>query len=210
MGDIVDVCHPFFALCGSSSWRSQPFSLNHSQYHLMTLGACKIPARVTVSGTVFNVDKERHSFMVFPTLSVTALPIPETLPIHAVLETSPRWLNPAAQLPSSWNFVAFMGKLAYFEGFAKKSWEEFQSQAVIIVDSITYLCIAFTSKTNLPTPSTSQNLDADTVALKTRVLKYSQGSPSKMEDDSKSTSSKTAMSQGEEKGGTDIWLGALE
>lgn len=103
-----------------------------------------------------------------------------------------------------------MGKLAYFEGFAKKSWEEFQSQAVIIVDSITYLCIAFTSKTNLPTPSTSQNLDADTVALKTRVLKYSQGSPSKMEDDSKSTSSKTAMSQGEEKGGTDIWLGALE
>lgn len=142
--------------------------------------------------------------MVFPTLSVTASPNPETLPVRAVLEKSPRWPNPAARLPSSRNFVAFTGKLAYFEGFAKKSREDFQSQAVIIVDSITYLRTAFSSKTNLPTPSTSQNLDADTVALKTRVLKYSQGLPSKLEDDSKSTSSKTATSQEEEKGGTDI------
>ena len=142
--------------------------------------------------------------MVFPTLSVTASPSPETLPVRAVLEKSPRWPNPAARLPSSRNFVAFTGKLAYFEDFAKKSREDFQSQAVIIVDSITYLCTTSTSKSIPHTPSTSQNFDADTVALKTRVLKYSQGSTSKMEDDSRSASSKTATSQEEEKGGTEV------
>ena len=139
--------------------------------------------------------------MVFPTLSISASPKPQTLPVRAVLEKSPRWPNPVARLPSSPNFVAFTGKLAYFEDFAGKSQEDFKSQAVIVVDSITYLQSLSTPKniSLAPSTSTSPQNDADTVALKTRVLKYSQGSSSKTEDDCLSASSKTATSQEEEK-----------
>lgn len=147
--------------------------------------------------------------MVFPTLSISVSPSPETLPVWAVLEKSPRWPNPAARLPSSQNFVTFTGKLAYFEDVAEKLQGDFQSQAIVIVDSITYLRMASTSTAILHTPSTSQNVDADTIALKTHVLKYSQGASSKMEDDIVSTSSKTATSQEEEKGESEVWIGIL-
>lgn len=48
--------------------------------------------------------------------------------------------------------------------------------------------------------SLSQPHDADTIALKQRMQKYANMSPSKNEDDCVSTSSKTATSQEDDKG----------
>ena len=204
---VVFCCIAYIIVLTITTFQFKPVAVSPDD----PVGACKIPARITVSGTVFSVDKERHSFVVFPTLSISASPNPQTLPVRAVLEKSPRWPNPVARLPSSPNFVAFTGKLAYFEDFAGKS-QDFQTQAVVIVDSITYLRSPSNPKNVSLAPSTSRspNNDADTVALKTRVLKYSQGTSSKMEDDRLSGSSKTATSQEEEKYESEVWIGTLQ
>lgn len=197
-------------MCPLSSLHT-PFNLPTSYFQFKPLivppddpeGACKIPARVSGSGTVSTVDKEGHSFMIIPTLSISASPHPESLPIRAILEKSPRWPNPAARLPSPKNFVAFTGKLAYFEDRGGVSQGDFGSQAVITLDSITYLRSISSPKSMPHVPPPSQSFDADTVALKTRVQKYAKNSSSKFEDDSLSTSSKTATSQEDEKGNSE-------
>lgn len=74
-----------------------------------------IPVRITASGMVASVDKDCHSFILFPTQTVTACLDPQNLPVCAVLEKGLKWPNPVARLPSAYNFVAFTGKLAYFK-----------------------------------------------------------------------------------------------
>ena len=79
------------------------------------VSACMIPVRITASGMVASVDKDCHSFILFPTQTVTACLDPQNLPVCAVLEKGLKWPNPVARLPSAYNFVAFTGKLAYFK-----------------------------------------------------------------------------------------------
>jgi hypothetical protein len=136
--------------------------------------ACKIPARVSCSGMVSSVDMEHHSFMLFLTQNISASPHRETLPVRAVLEKGPKWPNPIARLPSPLSFVAFTGKLAHFKDNAAKGESKLLSQAVVTLDSIIYLHANYSS-TSVPMPlPSSQPHDADMIALKTRLLRFSQ------------------------------------
>ena len=140
--------------------------------------ACKIPARVTASGMVSSVDKDHNSFIMFPTQTISSSAERETLPMRAVLEKGPKWPNPTARLPSPHAFVAFTGKLAHFEDNTGKIKADLQSRAVISLDSITYLRANYGPTTTPLAPSTSRLDDADTVTLKSRVLKFSHSSSS--------------------------------
>jgi hypothetical protein len=133
------------------------------------VGACKIPARVTGSGMVSAVDKERHSFTIFPTQKITASSDPQTLPVRALMEKGPKWLNPVARLPAPHGFVAFTGKLAHFEDNVGHIRGDLRSRAVVSLDSIVYLRADYgTNNATMPHPPPSLPHDADTVALKTR------------------------------------------
>jgi hypothetical protein len=138
------------------------------------VAACKIPARVSGSGMVSSVDKERHSFILFPTQNVSASTHSETLPVRAVLEKGPKWPNPVARLPSPHGFVSFTGKLAHFEDNSGNIRSDLRSRAVVAVDSIVYLRANYGSNSVPMPPSAANTHDADTVALKSRVLKYAQ------------------------------------
>lgn len=137
------------------------------------VAACKIAARVTACGMVTSVDKERNSFIMFPTQTITSSAERQTLPLRAVLEKGPKWPNPTARLPSPHAFIAFTGKLAHFEDNTEKMKANIHSRAVISLDSITYLRANYGPTTTSVTPSTSRTNDPDTVALKSRVLNYS-------------------------------------
>ena len=138
---------------------------------------CKIPARIIGSGMVTAVDKERHSFLLYPTQRITASEQAEAIPVRAVLEKGPKWPNPVARLPSPYNFVGFTGKLAHFEENTGKIRNDLQNRVVVTLDSITYLRATYatnvSSNATVAQPSTSRHYDPDSVALKTRVLKYS-------------------------------------
>ena len=200
-------------------------SLSHRIHHLLTnlgfqfkplkpldvsqedpVGTCKIPARITSLGTVFGVDKEKHSFVMFPTSFISASPNLETLPIWALLEKSPRWPDPTAHLPLSQSLVAFTGKLAFFEDRASNLHSNIRSQAVVTLDTIIYLRMTPAPAAVSNMPSTLLQWDTDTIALKSHVLKYVQNSSAKHEDDSVSSSSKTAMSQEENRGEVEAWI----
>ena len=197
-------------------------SLSHHIRHLLTnlgfqfkpldvsredpVGTCKIPAKITGSGTVFGIDKEKHSFVMFPTSFISASPNPETLPIWALLEKSPRWPDPTACLPSSQSLVAFTGKLAFFEDHASNLHSNVCSQAVVTLNTIIYLQMTPAPAAVSNMPSTLLQRDADTIALKSRVLKYAWNSSVKCEDDSVSSSSKTATSQEENRGEVKAWI----
>lgn len=142
------------------------------------VAACKIAARITASGMVSSVDKDRNSFFMFPTQKITSSAERQALPLRAVLEKGPKWPNPTARLPSPHAFVAFTGKLAHIEDNMEKIKADVQSRAVISVDSITYLRANYGPTTMPVTPLTSRPNDPDTVALKSRVLNYSNASSS--------------------------------
>ena len=197
-------------------------SLSHCIRHLLTnlgfqfkpldisredpVGTCKIPAKITGSGTVFGIDKEKHSFVMFPTSFISASPNPETLPIWALLEKSPRWPDPTTHLPSSQSLVAFTGKLAFFEDHAGNLHSNICSQAIVTLNTIIYLRMTPAPAAVSNMPSTLLQRDADTIALKSRVLKYVRNSSAKREDDSVSSSSKTATSQEENRGEVKAWI----
>lgn len=173
--------------------------------------ACKIPVRVSGSGMVTSVEKERHSFVLFPTQNISASPNPECLPVRAVLEKGPKWPNPIARLPSPHGFVAFTGKLAHFEENLGQTRSDLRSRAVVALDSITYLRANYGSGNALTLPAMSHSQDADTVALKSHILKYSQlksePASSKSENTGRSCKRKTHGSfdsgQGQEEGDDD-------
>jgi hypothetical protein len=105
------------------------------------VAACKIPARVSGSGMVSSVNKEHHSFILFPTQNVSASTHHETIPVQAVLEKGPKWPNLIARLLSLHGFlhgfVSFTGKLAHFEDNSANIRSNLHSCAVIAVDSVT-------------------------------------------------------------------------
>jgi hypothetical protein len=139
------------------------------------VAACKIPARVSASGMVSSVNKEHHSFILFPTQNVSASTHHETIPVQAALEKGPKWPNPIARLLSLHGFlhgfVSFTGKLAHFEDNSANIRSNLCSCAVIAVDSIVYLGANYGSN-SVPMPPSAHN--ADTVALKSCILKYVQ------------------------------------
>ena len=205
MGDIVDVCFNFL-MCSYPILSTYLF-LQFKPVAVSAedpVGACKIPARITGSGTVFSVDKEKHSFMMFPTLTISSSEKPETLPVRGLLEKGPRWPNPTARLPSPQSLVAFTGKLAFFEDRIGKPHAELTSQAVVTLDTIIYLRTSSGPSVSPRTPSVSQRQDADTIALKSRVLKYTRNLTAKQEEDCMSTSSRTATSQEDDKIETEV------
>ena len=140
----------------------------------------------------------------FPTLTILSSEKPETLPVRGLLEKGPRWLNPTTQLPSPRSLVAFTGKLVFFEDRVGKPHAELTSQAVVTLDTIIYLCTSSGPSVSPQTPSVSQRQDADTIALKSRVLKYTHNLMAKQEEDSMSMSSKTVMSQEDDKIETEV------
>jgi hypothetical protein len=138
--------------------------------------ACKIPARITGSGMVSSVDKEQHSFIIFPTQKIMASSDPQTLPVRALMEKGLKWPNPVARLPAPHGFVAFTGKLAHFEDNVGHIRGDLCSRTVVSLDSIIYLCTNYGSNNaTMPLPPPSLPHDTDTVALKTHILKFSQG-----------------------------------
>jgi hypothetical protein len=123
---------------------------------------------------VSSVNKEHHSFFVFPMQIILACNKPKTLPVRALLEKGPKWPNPVARLPSPHGFIAFFGKLAHFEDNVGHVQEDLRSQAVVSLDSIIYLCTIYTSNSvPMALPPPSHPHDADTVALKSHILKIS-------------------------------------
>ncbi|KAN0134097.1 hypothetical protein V8E53_008102 [Lactarius tabidus] len=138
------------------------------------IAACKIAARVIGSGMVSSVDKETHSFFLFPSQIITANADPEALPVRAVLEKSPKWPEPTARLPSPHSFVAFTGKLAQFKDNITYMKTKLLYRAVVSLDSITYLRANYGTHT---TPSTSSSLQPHAVSAptKSRGGKPSQG-----------------------------------
>ena len=116
------------------------------------------------------------------------------------MEKSPRWPDPTTRLPLSQSLVAFTGKLAFFEDHASNLHSNVCSQAVVTLNTIIYLQMTPAPAAVSNMPSTLLQQDADTIALKSCVLKYAQNSSVKREDDSVSSSSKTAMSQEENRG----------
>lgn len=137
--------------------------------------ACIIPARVSCSGMVASIDKEHHSFILFPTQNITACADPQTVAVCTVLEKGPKWPNPVARLPSPYKFVGFIGKLAHFEDNIGPTANNLHFHAVITLDSITYLRANYSMNTVSSHSLTLQSQNADTIALKTHVLKYSHG-----------------------------------
>ncbi|KAN0137428.1 hypothetical protein V8E53_004873 [Lactarius tabidus] len=136
--------------------------------------ACKIPARVSGSAMVSSVDKEHYSFTLFPTQHINASSKAESLPVRAVLEKGPKWPNPVTRLPSPCGFVAFTGKIAHFEENPGPIRSDLRSRIVVALDSIIYLRANYGSTELSNPPPSSHSQDADSVALKTCILKYSQ------------------------------------
>lgn len=132
-----------------------------------------IPVRITASGMVASVDKDHHSFILFPTQTVTACLDPQNLPVCAVLEKGPKWPNPIARLPLAYNFVAFTSKFAYFKDDVGPVQSNMCFCAVVTLESITYLCANYAANSGPSHAPSSQIPDADMIALKLCVLKFS-------------------------------------
>ena len=130
------------------------------------VSACMIPVRITASGMVASVDKDRHSFILFPTQTVTACLDPQNLPVCAVLEKGPKWPNPIARLPSAYNFVAFTSKLAYFKDDVRPVQSDMCFCAVVTLESITYLRANYAANSGPSHAPSSQIPDANMIALK--------------------------------------------
>ncbi|KAH9033153.1 hypothetical protein EDB83DRAFT_2319038 [Lactarius deliciosus] len=92
----------------------------------------KIPAWITVSGTVTSVDEDTLSFVVTTKQYVSTGDGNDTLRVRGRLEKGPRWKEPLKRLPTVNNIVHFEGALQEVEE------HDGNIQPVVLLDFIIY------------------------------------------------------------------------
>lgn len=136
--------------------------------------ACGTPARVVGVGIVTSVDTVHHSFTLTPAQYVTGGAEEEQIPVRAMMEKGSKWPDPVKRLPSAHGFVSFSGKLYHFDENSLAQIPNVNTRAVINLDTITYLLRPTYSPSSVASSVLpSQVEDADSIALKKRVEKYS-------------------------------------
>lgn len=138
MGDILDASFSFFTAQLSSltllllQLKPVPVELDNA------ITAWKLLAKVFGVGMVGAVMHEQATFSVTLTQYVTGGQN-EGVKLCAVMEKSPKWLDPCVRLPALNGMVVFTGNLSHFDKDEHNNDVTSHALAVICLDSITYL-----------------------------------------------------------------------
>ena len=123
----------------------------------------KKPAVVNINGCVASIDDDADSFSLALSQYVTGATQHETMHVRAFMNRNTPFSPPSFHLPRINSLVGFTAKLDTIESYTEIG-SRATIRAVVIVESISHL----TGDEVAP----MSNEDADTVALKTRVRKY--------------------------------------